>query len=164
MFRTVVLQEKLWSSQDARWTSVISSWWSKLKSRKKFIILRYFNCFFETDFVRFNFQVATSIQVLAGNEYKMVFKHGEVDFCKVMRRKSTKMNPAAKIIIESMKPTSGNLLHQCPYFGDYEANMTVSKNIVSLIPRGLYKFVLEATNEVDDDFFHITWFLEIKWR
>lgn len=92
----------------------------------------------------------------------MVFKNGEIEWCKVMRKKSTRINPAAKVIIESMKPTSGNLFQQCPYFGVYEANMTVSKNIVSLIPRGLYKFIIEAKSEEDDDFFHISPLIEIK--
>lgn len=92
----------------------------------------------------------------------MVFKHGEMDWCKFMGKKATKVNPAAKIVIESIRPNIGNLFQPCPYFGDYEANITISKNIVSLIPQCLHKYIVAARNDKDNDFFHISVFVEIK--
>lgn len=77
--------------------------------------------------------------------------------------KGTQTSPAAKIIIDAIKHTSGNLFQECPYFGGYEANITVSKNIVSFIPHELYKFSVLANNEYDDDFFHVSVVIEIKW-
>lgn len=107
-------------------------------------------------------QATGSIEVFSNSDYKMIFKRVEIDWCKFMSKKGSRLLPAAKIVIESIRPNIGNLFQECPYFGDYEANITISKNIVALIPQGLYKYNILANNEYDVDFFHLSVVVEIK--
>lgn len=100
-------------------------------------------------------QASAKIQLLVGSDYKHLFNFVDIDWCQFMSKKILKAGATAKIIIEAIKKTSGSLFHECPYFGGYEANITMSKNILSLLPSGIYKISVMAKNEFDDDFFHV---------
>lgn len=99
---------------------------------------------------------------MVGTDYKRVFNFADIDWCQFMSKKGGKFAASTKIIIAAIKETSGNLFQECPYSGGYEANLTVSKNVLSLLPAGLYKVTVEAKNEFDDDFFHVSGFGEIR--
>lgn len=107
-------------------------------------------------------QISSTLHLLVGTGYKQIFKFGDIDWCQFMSKQSLKSASTAKIIIDAIKKSSGNLFHECPYFGDYEANITISKSVFSLFPNGLYKVTVGAKNEFDDDFFHVLGIIELK--
>lgn len=107
-------------------------------------------------------QVSSKLELFVGSDYKQLFNFVDVDWCQVMSKKINKAAPTLKIIIEAIRKTSGNLFQECPYFGGYEANLTISKSIVSLLPNGIYKVSVMARNEFDDDFFHVVGVVEFQ--
>lgn len=131
-----------------------------LKKIHNFTVVHFFHLWTWKKYL--NLQASGSIEVFSGSDYKTLFKHVEIDWCKFMSKKGSKILPAAKIVIESIRPNIGNLFQECPYFGDYEANITISKNIVIIIPEGLYKYNISAGNEYDEDFFHLSLIVEVK--
>lgn len=101
------------------------------------------------------------LEVYAGSKYKPIFKFSDVDWCKYMNKKG-RANPALKLIVQSIKSSSPQLLHECPYFGRYPANITIPSFVISLFPKNVYKFTLTAKNEYDSNFFQIIGLVDIS--
>lgn len=108
-----------------------------------------------------------SLQKFIEGKFKRLFAVSDFDWCKFMSKDFRKSSPTVKIILDAIKDsTSGSLLHQCPYFGEHKANITIKKSVVILSPAGLYKISLLAHNPDDPEIIAFVAVVEIKasWR
>jgi len=99
---------------------------------------------------------------LEDNKYKSLFKFPAINWCAVMAGATkSKSNPLVKSVLAIMRRTAKAFVHNCPYRSLHVAhNITLDRSVLMIYPVGIYRFVLRATNDIDNNIYTIK--LDIK--
>jgi hypothetical protein len=82
------------------------------------------------------------------NSFIRIFDSKKFEFCAMMRGQG-KSNRFLKAFINSVRDTSPELIHACPYFGVQKiTNISISRTFLGIIPVGIYKVAI-AVNVVE---------------